>query len=690
MRTVTATQVYPLIGQTVDGRYLVESHLADGGMGSVYLALDTRLDRRVALKVLREDLARDQGFVERFRREARSAARLSHPNIVGVYDQGGGDGGPVWLVMELVGDGRTLRTWLGEVGALTPREALDVWAAMLRALSAAHRAGILHRDVKPENVLLGPAPDDGAPTTVKVADFGLSRPLTTQTFTNAGTSLLGTASYLAPEQIEAGSADERSDLYAAGLVLSEMLTGRKAVTGDTLIQVAYQHVHGMVPLPSETVPGLPGELDALCAWAGQRDPDDRPADAATLLAQLDASAAALTDEQLDARAAVEGFEAVAAATARLVQPTRRVPLMPSPAEDAGTASAAGAGIAGTAGAARRGPTPDPAPLSGVPAPPPASGVVLPVGASLPSQIKRLSGPKRALQPWARWFLGSVAAALLVGGGVAWYLYLGPAGTRVVPDVTKQAQGEASLLLAAQDLEAAITPAFSEDIPRGRVISTDPAPGTETKRGRDVTVLVSNGPERHEVPSVAKLSPDAAANLLMERRLTRGSIAEEYSETVEAGLVTRADPPTGTSHKPNTAINLWVSKGRQPIVVPKLVGRPLQDALNELARLGLQAKVGKREFSNDVPKDSIITQAPSSGTIYRDGTISFTVSKGPDLVPVPNVTGKQEAEAVAILKAAGFNVEVRRELGGIFGTAHSTDPAGGGQAGRGSTVILKIV
>ncbi len=677
---MTATQVYPLIGQSVDGRYLVESHLADGGMGSVYLALDTRLDRRVALKVLREDLARDHGFVERFRREARSAARLSHPNIVGVFDQGGGDGGPVWLVLELVGDGRTLRTWLGEVGALTPREALGVWAAMLRALSAAHRAGILHRDVNPENVLLGPAPEDGAPAVVKVADFGLSRPITTQTFTNAGTSLLGTASYLTPEQIETGHADERSDLYAAGLVLSEMLTGRKAVTGDSLIQVAYQHVHGTVPLPSEAVPGLPEELDALCAWASQRDPGARPADAATLLAQLDASTAALTDAQLDARPAVDGFDAVAANTSRLVQPTRRVPLVPPPAKDAGTTT-------GTTSAAAAS---DPARSDGVAGMPPTAGVVLPAGASLPSKLKRLSGPRRPLKPWARWFLGAFATALLIGGAVFWYLFLGPAGTRVVPDVTKQAQGEATLLLAAQDHDAAITPAYSEDIPRGRVISTDPAPGVETKRGRDVTVFVSNGPERHEVPAVAGLSPDEAANLLMEHKLTRGTVAEAYSETVEVGKVIRADPPTGSSEKPNTAVNLWVSKGRQPIRVPKLVGKPLQDAQNELARLGLKAKVDKREFSNDVPKDSIITQAPARGTIYRDGTITLTVSKGPDLIPVPNVTGKPEAEAVAMLKAAGFNVEVRRELGGIFGTAHSTDPAGGGQAGRGSTVVLKIV
>lgn len=671
MRTVTATQVPPLIGQLVDGRYRVESHLADGGMGSVYLALDTRLDRRVALKVMREDLARDAGFVDRFRREARSAARLSHPNIVGVYDQGGGgQDGVVWLAMELVGDGRTLRTWLGEVGALTPREALEVWAAMLRALSAAHRAGILHRDVKPENVLLGPAPDDGAPAVIKVADFGLSRPISTQTFTNAGTSLLGTASYLAPEQIEAGHADERSDLYAAGLVLSEMLTGRKAVTGETLIQVAYQHVHGTVALPSDAVPGLPEELDALCAWATQRDPDARPADAATLLAQLDSSAAALSEAQLDTRPAVQGFDPVTSNTSRLVQPTRRVPLVPVNGSEPADAD----GMVGL-------------PPTGLP---PTSGVVLPTGASLPTKITRLGGPRRPLKPWARWFLGTLAVALLIAGAVYAFLFLGPAGTRVVPDVTAQVQREATLALAAQDLDATITPAFSEDVPRGRVISTDPAPGSEIKRGLDVTVFVSNGPERHEVPSVTGLSPDAAANLLMERKLARGSVEEEYNERVERGKVTRAEPATGTSLKPNMPVNLWVSLGQKPIPVPKLQGRPLQDVRNELGGLGLGIKVTKEEFSNDVPKGSVIAQDPSSGTIYKGRTINVIVSKGPDFVPVPNVTGKPEVEAVAILKAAGFNVDVRRVMGGVFGTARSTEPNGGGRAGRGSTVVLNVV
>lgn len=665
---VTATQVRPLLGQTVDGRYFVQAHLADGGMGSVYVALDTRLDRRVALKVMREDLARDQGLVERFQREARSAARLSHPAIVAVYDQGGQDG-LVWLAMELVGEGRTLRTWLAEVGALTPREALRVWTAMLQALDVAHRADLLHRDVKPENVLLGPGQETGS---VKVADFGLSRPITTQTLTTVGSNLFGTVSYLSPEQIQTGRADARSDLYAAGLVLFEMLTGQKAVSGESMIQVAYQHVHGIIPVPSAVTQGLPDELDALCAWATQRDPDARPSDAATLLAQVEASSAALTQSQLDARPVVEGFQDSASNTARLIQPTRRVPLIPPTESKLDAESQAAQGPEAIA------------------ALPPTAGVVLPVGASLPRKVKRIRGPRRPLKPWATWLLRTFTVVLLIAAGVYGYLFYGPAGTRIVPDVVKQPQAQAAMALSAADLDATIMPSFSEDIPRGLVISAEPSPGSETKRGRTVRLVVSNGKERHEVPTVTKLTSDQAGAALIEHKLAIGQVQEEYSETLEAGVVTRADPATGARLKPNTAVNLWVSKGKRPIPVPSYVGKPLQDAKNALNALDLEAVVTKEEFSNEVPKGSVIAQDPVRGTIYRKNTIRFVVSKGPDLITVPEVSGKQESEAVAQLTQAGFKVEVNRRLGGIFGTAHSTDPQEGSPAGRGSTVTLNVV
>ena len=307
-----------LLGRVFDGRYRVLSHIADGGMASVYLATDTRLDRDVALKVLRRDLARDEAFVSRFRREARSAARLSHPNVVSVFDQGDDDG-HMFLAMEYV-PGQTLREVMKAEGPLTPRAALDLMAPVLQALGAAHRAGIIHRDVKPENIIL--REDDG---TVKVADFGLARAVSNQTSYSQTGVLLGTVAYLSPEQVERGIADARSDVYAAGLILFEMLTGTKAFVGDTPIHIAYQHVHGSIPAPSSRVPTVPAELDALVALATSRDPDQRPADAGDFLAEVRKSRAMLTPTELDRRP--EGSSALGAGTSTVaVERTSALPV----------------------------------------------------------------------------------------------------------------------------------------------------------------------------------------------------------------------------------------------------------------------------------------------------------------------------------------------------------------------------
>ncbi|WP_344097558.1 protein kinase domain-containing protein, partial [Streptomyces stramineus] len=281
----------PLVGHVLDGRYRVEARVAVGGMATVYRALDTRLDRVLALKVMHPSLAADAAFVERFIREAKSVARLDHPNVVGVFDQGT-DGTYVYLAMEYVA-GCTLRDVLRERGALQPRAALDIAEPVLAALGAAHLAGLVHRDMKPENVLIG---DDGR---VKVADFGLVRTVDTDTTASTG-SVLGTVSYLAPEQLEHGTADARVDVYACGVVLYEMLTGAKPHTGSTPAQVIYQHLHEDVPPPSAAVPGLAPELDALVAGATARDPRLRPADAVGLLGRVRTAREALTDEQLDA------------------------------------------------------------------------------------------------------------------------------------------------------------------------------------------------------------------------------------------------------------------------------------------------------------------------------------------------------------------------------------------------------
>ncbi|MGW7367665.1 protein kinase domain-containing protein, partial [Streptomyces sp. NPDC054841] len=280
----------PLVGQLLDGRYRVDARIAVGGMATVYRAVDTRLDRVLALKVMHPALATDASFVERFIREAKSVARLSHPNVVGVFDQGA-QGAYVYLAMEYVA-GCTLRDVLRERGALQPRAALDIMEPVLAALGAAHRGGFVHRDVKPENVLIG---DDGR---VKVADFGLVRAVGSET--NTSGSVLGTVSYLAPEQIESGTADTRADVYACGVVLYEMLTGGKPHSGDTPAQVLFQHLNEDVPAPSAVVPGLAPELDELVASATARNPEARPYDAVALLAQTRAARAALGDDQLDA------------------------------------------------------------------------------------------------------------------------------------------------------------------------------------------------------------------------------------------------------------------------------------------------------------------------------------------------------------------------------------------------------
>ncbi|HVU75148.1 MAG TPA: protein kinase, partial [Mycobacteriales bacterium] len=264
-----------VVGIVLDGRYEIVERLAQGGMATVYVALDRRLDRHVAVKVMHAHLADDPDFVARFHREARAAARITHPNVVAVYDQGQ-DAGHVFLVMELV-SGRTLRALLREHGTLPPERALALLEPIAAALAAAHAQGIVHRDVKPENVLLG---DDGR---VLVADFGLARAIETSPLTQTTGLMLGTVAYLSPEQVRTGNADARSDVYAAGVTLYEMVTGAAPFTGDTPLAVAYQHTHDDVPAPSTAQPGTPAVVDELVRTTTARDPSGRLADGAVLL-----------------------------------------------------------------------------------------------------------------------------------------------------------------------------------------------------------------------------------------------------------------------------------------------------------------------------------------------------------------------------------------------------------------------
>ncbi|MDU0315169.1 Stk1 family PASTA domain-containing Ser/Thr kinase [Phycicoccus sp. M110.8] len=661
-----------LLGRVLDGRYRVQSHIADGGMASVYLALDTRLDRDVALKVLRADLAQDEAFVTRFRREARSAARLSHPNVVAVFDQGEDDG-LMFLAMEYV-PGQTLREVMRAEGPLTPRAALDILAPVLQALGAAHRAGIIHRDVKPENVIL--REDDG---TVKVADFGLARAVSAHTVTSQTGVLLGTVAYLSPEQVERGIADARSDVYAAGLILFEMLTGTKAFTGDTPIHIAYQHVHGSIPAPSSRVPSVPQELDSLVALATSRDPDQRPSDAADFLTQVRASRAMLTPAELDRRP--EGPASLAGGASTVA--VERTSALPVGADGAESTEQVDDGAA----PARRRVPPVALPIDHTPTVPPGAELAPRRRGALEGRVVGDDGRRGGL-PW-RWI--AIALAVLVVAGLSlWWFLAGPGSPTVVPRTTNLAYAKAATALERAHLTPKREDQFDESVPKGVVMSTDPGAGTEVSRGTDVTVTVSRGPERYAVPDVAGKSKAEATDQIAAAKLAVGSTTEAFSETVAPGLVISVDPKAGTELKRGADVALVVSKGRQPIAVTDWTGKPADQAVNDLTGKGLQVDATQQEFSTDVAKGSVISQTPAGGTLYRGDSVKLVVSKGPEMVPVPDVQGKQEAEAEKILTDAGFKVQKDRFMGGVFGTVRSQSPAGGGKAPKGSVVTLVIV
>ncbi|MFE6769232.1 Stk1 family PASTA domain-containing Ser/Thr kinase [Streptomyces fimicarius] len=632
----------PLVGQLLDGRYRIEARIAVGGMATVYRAVDTRLDRVLALKVMHPALATDVSFVERFIREAKSVARLAHPNVVAVFDQGA-QGAYVYLAMEYVA-GCTLRDVLRERGALQPRAALDILEPVLAALGAAHRAGFVHRDMKPENVLIG---DDGR---VKVADFGLVRAVGTATDTTG--SLLGTVSYLAPEQIEHGTADTRSDVYACGVVLYEMLTGAKPHTGENAAQVIYQHLNSDVPAPSAVVPGLPVALDSLVASATARNPEVRPHDAVLLLAETREARAALTDAELDAVPPQALSETHDGADDRTSVIPRALP-----------ADGDGAGVHRTSrlemppagpsaprrGTARRGP---------------------------------FSGPHRKLIT----ILTAVLLTLGIGTGV-WYINSGQ--FTQVPSLLGQTQKTAEQRLSDEGLGLkGVDRVFSDTVERGSVVSSDPASGARIRGNGSVTLVVSRGPEIVRVPDVVGSSLADARRALKKVGLAPGMVTKEFSEDVARGEVIRTDPRAGTDRNPDTAVALVVSKGA-PVEVPDVSGLSVEDATAELEAEGLKAEVLPGRVHSAEAEGDVAEQSPGEGTEAAEGdTVQLTVSKGPRMLDVPDVTGRDVDEARSTLEEAGFEVKVERPFLSFSDTIASQSVDGGEQAPEGSTITIK--
>ncbi|GAB2983020.1 Stk1 family PASTA domain-containing Ser/Thr kinase [Actinotalea caeni] len=644
---MAATVTDPVIGTVVDGRYEVLSRIARGGMATVYLAQDRRLDRRVALKLMHPHLADGNDVVARFRREARAAARLSHPGVVAVFDQGT-EGESSYLTMEYV-DGVTLRRRLLSQGALALGEALDVLEAVLDALGAAHRAGLVHRDVKPENVLIA---HDG---TIKVADFGLARAVTEATMSSTG-ALLGTVAYLSPEIVTSGAADARADVYAAGVMLYEMLTGRQPFEGETPIQVAYMHVHGTVPPPSDAVAWLPLEVDEYVALLTARDPEDRPRSADAALAALRAMRADFDDRVLALRADVEPDEV---------------------AEIAGEA---------TADVEREGGA------TATLAPRVGSTVVLPIGA-VEAETEQEAGTARR-RTRRRRRVAALLAVLLVlmtlGGGVWWYLAVGPGAYTSMPDVVGRAEATALATLSEAGLDPTTREVHSDDVPVGHVVTTDPEPGARVERGGAVEVVISQGVLRLRVPDVAGQSPDAAQDLLTDTGLDGDTLLDQvWDQEVPEGQVVRSEPSAGSLVDHDTTITLMVSQGREPIAVPDVSGRPLEEAEELILDAGAEPQVGDEAYSDDVPQGHVVSQ-DVTGDALRGDPITLVISKGPELFEVPNLFGMQYSEAAAILEDIGFVPERENVLGGVFGTVHSQSVEAGSWHPRGTVVVLTVV
>lgn len=626
-----------LIGRTLDGRYVIGEKIARGGMATVYIAHDNRLQRTVALKVMHSGLGDDETFAARFVREARSAAQLDHPNVVAVFDQGE-DNGTLFLAMELV-RGKTLRDLIG--APMPPAKALAYLEPVLAALAAAHRAGIVHRDVKPENVLISPA-SAGTPGRIKVADFGLARAVTAETQHTSTGTIIGTVSYLAPELVERGSADARVDVYAAGVLLYELLTGTKPHQGETPIQVAYKHVHEDIPAPSASVRGIPPFVDALVARATARNPAERFVDAGEFLTNLRRVAKDLAD----------GVTEDPELTAALNLGQR----LPEPTAVLSTGGDKTVAVERTQQRAMRG----------------ADG--------------RKKGRGR--------FAAILALLLLIGIaiGVGWWYLFGrythvPHVEGKPVAVAEQQLRNAGFKVVEGDAQ------WSNTDQAGEVAGTNPGDGTRVLPGATITVFPSRGREHHAVPDVVGQPRAAAQATLTGLHFKIGNVTQDWSDTIATGSVVSTNPATGKDEYAGSVINLVISKGQQPITLGDYAKHKFADVQTALIKMKLKVDGSQQAYNDSIPAGVIISQFPAAGTVVHHGdTISFTVSKGPHLVQVPDVSSTPEGvdAATQTLKAAGFKVVVQHNSVYFgLGFVVSQTPAGGQMAPYGSTVTIYI-
>ncbi|HEY5516533.1 MAG TPA: Stk1 family PASTA domain-containing Ser/Thr kinase [Pengzhenrongella sp.] len=668
-----ATITDPLVGRLVDGRYEVVSRIARGGMATVYLAIDRRLDREVALKIMHAHLAEGaagSAFIARFRREARAAARLTHPALVGVLDQGV-DGDISYLTMEYV-DGVNLRRHLGERGALSVEESFTILGCVLDGLAAAHRTGLVHRDIKPENVLLA---TDGR---IKLADFGLARAVTEVTSTTTGT-VLGTVAYLGPELVAKGISDARTDVYAAGILLYEMLTGRQPYIGETPIQVAYLHVNSDIPVPSDAVDWLPQEVDELVSALAARVPEHRPVDAAAALELVRRTHAAL-DEATLARSAD-------------VAPT--ITLHPATVDPESAATATGSPRDASDGATTDDDGQDSDETSRLDLASPGSTIALPIGTGIrtaqevAAEIRAAAAPARRRRR-QRWGALALLLAGLLAGGTWWFMTSGPGAFTTVPEVVGKTQAAAVATLRHAGLDATTVPVFYH-AKVGTVVSTDPRPDARIRKNGSVKLAISQGPEMTTVPEgLVGMNFDAASAALTKVGLVVGGSLTPYDDVAPAGSVMAASAAPKTSLEKGATITLTVSQGRAPLTIISVVGASQEQAIKDLQGQGLKV-APVAAFSDTVAADHVISQVPAQGVAgHRLDTVTITISQGPQLFDVPSVVRSGIAAATATLESAGFKVTTVRAtayfgLGFVVGQS----PGGGEKAPKGATITLTI-
>jgi serine/threonine-protein kinase len=611
---------------TLDGRYHITQRIASGGMGEVYLARDAVLAREVAIKVLHRSLASDQGFVERFRREARAAATLNHPNIVTVFDWGAVDG-VYYMVMEYV-HGRSVREVLNARGPLEPGQAAAVLDQTLAALEHAHAKGIVHRDLKPENILIT---TDGV---VKLTDLGLARAFADAKNTRAG-AVTGTVQYLAPEQIRGEPADPRSDLYSLGIVAYELLTDRLPFTGETPMAVAYKHLSDRVPAASATVEGVPEEFDAFIASATDPVRELRPESAGSMRADLASFTASLPKARTLASLAND--------VPRLVPD----PLAP---EDAATVAAAAGPLTDALGTNTQ---------------------------TIPQAPKRRRG-RRVL-------LWLVALATIAAAAYGVWTYLVP-HSHPVPSVVGMSVNKATDQLHDLGFTVVVADGEFDMQPAGTVLRVDPPEGTTLEEGSTVTVVPSNGPPPVVVPTVTGLSLDKAVAKLEAARLAKGEVREVYDDEVPEGDVVRQSPADGKAPQ-GSGVDLWVSRGHAPVPVPAVVGKTQDKAERALEAAGFTPVVSFA-FSNDIERGKVISVDPQEATKTPYGSpVTIQVSQGPETFPAPVLTGLTPAQARAKADEYGLKVTISVVPGTPGTVIISQVPAAGTTVRYGDTITL---